>query len=402
MIPGTSPRPNGSSPLARHWGLDPSIVFLNHGSFGACPTAVLAAQRMHVERLEAQPVRFMVRELEPLLDEARRDLGAFLGAAPDDLALLPNATAGVNTVLASLRPTAGDELLVTDHEYNACRNALDLLASRSGARVVVATVPFPLRSEDEVVDAILARVTPRTRFALVDHVTSPTALVLPVDRIVSELESRGVSVLVDAAHAAGMVDVRLDATGASYTTGNCHKWLCTPKGSAFLHVRRDRQDGFRPLAISHGANSPRTDRSRFRVEFDWTGTADPSALLSLGAGLRFMQGLVPGGWPEIRRRNRALALEARAILASALRVEPPAPESMIGSMAALPLPDGTIAPTSPLFIDPLQDLLLERHSIEVPINLWPAWPSRILRVSAQLYNAREQYERLATALRSAL
>jgi isopenicillin-N epimerase len=389
---------SGSSALARHWALDPGVTFLNHGSFGACPRAVLDYQRSLVSELELEPVRFMVRELETRLDEARRSLGAFIGSDPDDLVFVRNATEGVNTVLRSFPIRAGDEILVTDHEYNACRNALDVVASERGARVVVARVPFPLRSEDDVVEAILPLVTSRTRLALLDFVTSQTGLVLPIERLVNGLAERGVDVLVDAAHAAGMVDLDLRRLSAAYVTGNCHKWICSPKGSAFLHVRRDRRQDLRPLSISHGANSPRTDRSRFLIEFDWVGTIDPIPWLCIGPAITFLEGLVPGGWPEIRRRNRALALEGRRILCDALRIEAPAPESMIGAMAAMPLPAGRVAPASPLFIDPIQDALWRRHAIEVPVNLWPAWPSRVLRVSAQLYNDRSQYERLAAAL----
>jgi len=385
--------------LRQHWGLDPEITFLNHGSFGACPLAVLEHQRQLRERMERQPVQFLARELEPLLDEARAELASFLGAAAEDLAWLSNATTGVNAVLQSLAFGPGDELLTTDHEYNACRNALEHVAGRSGATVVVAPVPFPLGSPDEVVDAVLSRVTARTRLALIDHVTSPTGLVLPIERLVRELAGRGVETLVDGAHAPGMLELSLDELGAAYFTGNCHKWLCAPKGAAFLHVRRDRRNRVRPLVISHGANSPRRDRSRYHLEFDWTGTDDPTAWLSVPAAIRFMGGLVEGGWTELRRRNRRLALQARDELCRALGVEPGCPDEMVGSMAALPLPPGAPgSTTSALYTDELQSALLRRFQIEVPIIPWPAPPARLVRISAQVYNRPEQYRRLAAAL----
>ena len=385
--------------LRQHWGLDPEITFLNHGSFGACPLAVLEHQRQLRERMERQPVQFLARELEPLLDEARAELASFLGAAAEDLAWLSNATTGVNAVLQSLAFGPGDELLTTDHEYNACRNALEHVAGRSGATVVVAPVPFPLGSPDEVVDAVLSRVTARTRLALIDHVTSPTGLVLPIERLVRELAGRGIETLVDGAHAPGMLELSLDELGAAYFTGNCHKWLCAPKGAAFLHVRRDRRNRVRPLVISHGANSPRRDRSRYHLEFDWTGTDDPTAWLSVPAAIRFMGGLVEGGWPELRRRNRRLALQARDELCRALSVEPGCPDEMVGSMAALPLPPGAPgSTTSALYTDELQSALLRRFQIEVPIIPWPAPPARLVRISAQVYNRPEQYRRLAAAL----
>jgi isopenicillin-N epimerase len=384
------------------WLLDPNVVFLNHGSFGSCPRVVLEFQRGVRERLEHQPVRFFVRELEGLWDEARGVLAGFLGADIDELVFVPNATSGVNAVLRSLRFEPRDELLVTNHEYNACRNALDFAAGHGSARVVVANVPFPLRSEDEVVGRIMERVTAHTRLALFDHVTSQTGLVLPVQRIVRELAARGVDSLIDGAHAPAMVPLNLRDLGAAYYTGNCHKWLCAPKGAAFLCVRRDRQEHIRPLVISHGANSPRTDRRRFLIEFGWMGTGDPSAWLSVPEALRFMGSLLPGGWPEVMRRNHELALAARTMLCKTLSVEPPCPDEFIGSLVSLPLPDAT-DPTpsqSPLYLDPLQDKLLAEHGIEVPIIPWPAPPKRLLRISAQLYNSLPQYERLAEALRT--
>ncbi|HEV8310017.1 MAG TPA: aminotransferase class V-fold PLP-dependent enzyme [Methylomirabilota bacterium] len=385
--------------VAKLWGLDPAVAFLNHGSYGACPRAVLDVQRRLVEEMEAEPVRFLSRELEGRLDAARASLAAFLGADADDLAFVSNATAGVNTVLRSLSFAAGDEILVTNHAYNACRNAVEAVAARAGARAVVVAVPFPLDGSDRVVEAVLPRVTSRTRLALLDHVTSPTGLVFPIGRLVAELAARGVDTLVDGAHAPGMVPLDLRAVGAAYYTGNGHKWLCAPKGAAFLHVRRDRQASIRPLSISHGANSPRTDRSRFRLEFDWTGTSDPTPYLCLPEAIRYLGGLLPGGWPELMARNRTTARAAREVLCAALGVPPPCPEGMLGSLASMPLPDGPGPPPGRgHFYDPWPDALLDRYGIEVPVMTWPASPKRLLRVSAQLYNTPADYERLATAL----
>jgi len=387
------------SPHARHWALDPQVVFLNHGSFGACPRPVLAEQQRWRERLEAEPVRFMVRELEPALDAARAALAAFVGARPRDLAFVPNATAGVSSVLASLALRPGDELLTTDHAYNACRNALDRVAARSGARVQAVRLPFPLRHADELVEPLLAAAGPRTRLALIDHVTSPTGLVLPVERLVPALQARGVDVLVDGAHAPGMLPLDLGRLGAAYYTGNCHKWICAPKGCALLHVREDRQAGVLPLVTSHGANSPRTDRSRFQLEFDWPGTHDPTPFLALPAALDFLGGLLPGGWPALRAANHALALQARDRLCAALGVPAPAPDGLLGSLASVPLPDGApAAPAAFPFLDPLQERLYAEWRIEVPVFAWPERPRRLLRVAAQAYNHPSQYELLAAAL----
>lgn len=382
--------------MKQHWTLDPAITFLNHGSFGATPRVVLEAQNGFRAQMEREPVRFFVRELEPLLDGARESLANFLGAAFEGLAFVPNATAGVNAVLRSLDLDRFDELLVTNQEYNACRNTLEYVAATAGAKIVVADIPFPLQSADVVVERVLEKVTDRTRLLLIDHVTSQTALIFPVARLVRELRERGIDTLVDGAHAPGFLPLDLRAIDAAYYTGNLHKWVCAPKGAAFLYVRENRRRGIRPIAISHGANAMRTDRSRYLIEFDWTGTFDPSAWLSVPAALDFMRS--HGGWPEVMRRNRELALLGRDMLCNALRIDKPAPEAMLGAMAAVPLPDGTQSAAPPLYGDPLQDTLLFEHHIEVPVVPWPHPPKRVLRISAQLYNEPGDYEALAAAL----
>ena len=384
--------------------VDPGVLFLNHGSFGSCPRPVLEYQRQLRDRLEQQPVRFLVRELEGLLDQAREGLAHFVGAQAENLVFVQNATSGVNTVLRSLRFQPGDELLVTDHEYNACRCALEYVAQTSGAKVVVAHVPFPFQNTGEILESILACVTPRTRIALIDHVTSQTAVIMPIAQIVQELAARGVDTLVDGAHAPGMVPLDLESLGAAYYTGNCHKWLCTPKTSALLYVRPDRQSLIHPLCISHGYTSPRTDRSRFLIEFAWMGTSDPTPQLCVAESIRVVASLVPGGWNEVMQRNRDLALAARTLLCKTLAIDTPCPDEFIGSMASLPLPDRTNEEhaVAPLFLDPLQERLYQQHGIEVPIVPWPAPPERLVRISAQLYNSLDQYEQLAAALQTQL
>jgi isopenicillin-N epimerase len=378
------------SHFSRFWSLDPAIAFLNHGSFGACPLPVLEAQQRLRERMERQPLQFFDREIEGLLDAARSELAAFVGADPEALAFVPNATTGVNTVLRSLRFEPGDELLTTNQEYNACRNALNYLAEREGLRVVVAEVPFPIDSPQQVVEAVIERISARTRLALLDHIVSQTGLVFPIAQLIKELTQRGVETLVDGAHAPGMVPLNLQELGATYYTGNCHKWLCAPKGAAFLYVQHDRQPDIHPLTISHGANASRSDRSRFRLEFDWTGTDDPTAYLCVPEAIRFMGTLLPGGWSELMTKNHALALTARQILCKTLNVSPPSPDQMVGALAVVLLPDGQ--PKQ------LQDALLKLYQIEVPIVPYPTISSRQVRVSAQLYNYAKQYEYLSEAL----
>lgn len=394
----TTPAPNvppGASVHAAHWDLEPGATFLNHGSFGACPRTVLATQQQLRQQLEAQPVRFLHRELEQRLDAARRPLATLLGCDADDLAFVPNATTGVNAVLRSLRFEPGDEILLTDHEYNASRNVAEFVARRDGARIVTAAVPFPLAHADQIVDAVLAAVTDRTRLLLIDHVTSPTGIVQPIERIVPALRERGVETLVDGAHGPGMLPLDLDALGAAYYTGNCHKWLCSPKGAAFLHVRRDRQPHVLPPTISHGHNSERSDRSRFRLEFDFVGTGDYTPYLCVPAAIDFLESLLPGGLPALREHNRTLALRGRDLLCDALGTEPPCPEACIGSLASVVLPATDRALVPPLDLDPLHVWLWDEHRVEVPVMHWPHPRLRLLRISPQAYNSLEQYAHLA-------
>ncbi|MEX2212968.1 MAG: aminotransferase class V-fold PLP-dependent enzyme [Phycisphaeraceae bacterium] len=396
--------PENGHLLAAHWRLDPAITFLNHGSFGACPKVVLEAQQHYRDMLEAEPVRFFTREAQPLMDKARAELALLLGADSNDLAFVNNATTGVNCVVRSLRWEKGDEILTTDHAYNACRNVLVYVAQREGAKVVTAAVPFPLRSPDEVLDAILRCVSPRTKLALIDHVTSPTGVIFPIEAIVRELQSRGIDVLVDGAHAPGMVPLDLKSLNAAYYTGNCHKWLCAPKGAAFLHVRPDRQEAIVPMTISHGLNTRYQGRSLFRDLFDWTGTQDVTPWLAVTDAIEFVKTIVPGGAGALMNRNRELALRARAILCAALEVNAPCPASMIGSLASVPLPDmpKENVPDWSTAVSPSQSLnvaLMERYRIEVPIPGWPRGPKRLVRISAQAYNEVSEYEALAAALR---
>jgi len=380
-------------PFPSLWCLDAAVTYLNHGSFGACPAAVLAAQSALRDELEREPVEFLAVRLQDRLHAARAELAAFVGADPADLAFVNNATSGVSAVLRSLEFRPGDELLTTNHTYAACRKALDYVAGRSGARVVVATVPFPIGGEDEVVDAVLAGVSPRTRLALLDHVTSPTALVFPLARLVAELRARGVETLVDGAHAPGMVPLALAALGAAYYTGNAHKWLCAPKGAAFLYARRDRQDGLHALTISHGFGRG------FQAEFDWAGTDDPTAWLCIPEAIRYLGALLPGGWPELMARNHALALAARDLVGRELGLAPAAPAAMVGSMASLPLP--APAPGAPAARLEPEQLGAWFRARGVRTWLYPQ-PLPLVRLSAQLYNDLGQYQALARLLREAL
>ena len=395
-------RPARSAP-SRLWGLEEDRVFLNHGSFGATPTAIREEQRTWQDLMENEPVRFFEDLMPGILQTTREKLASFLSCDADDLALVENATSGVNTVLRSLQFAPGDEILVPDHAYQACRNTIDFVAQRWGAKVVTVNIPFPINDPQQAVDAIMGGVTDQTRLAMIDTVTSPTGLLMPFEQLVSMLEGRGVEVMLDAAHGIGMVPLNLNELGASYTTSNCHKWLCAPKGSAFLHVRKDKQAAIHPLTISHGMTFPLGDTTRFRHEFDWTGTRDMSAHCALPAAIDHLADAVEGGWSSIMEHNHELALQGRDILCEALGLEKPCPDEMVACIATLILPSENKSGGIPLHEpDPLHVILSEKYGIQIPVWSWPSPQGRFIRISAQLYNSEEEYRYLAWALQQEL
>ncbi len=380
------------------WNLDPTVRHLNHGAFGAVPSTVARTQSEIRAEIAGNPTRFFAREIEGRLDAARRDLAAFLGSDPDALAWVDNTTTGVNTVLRYLerRLGPGDEVLITSHEYNACRNAVAAMAARVGATVRTAEIPFPVAEASTVGEAVLSNVTASTRLVVLDHVTSQSAIVLPIQALVDQIEGSGIPTLVDGAHAPGMLELELDSLGASFYVGNCHKWLCAPHGAAFLRVAEQYRDTIEPLVISHGWNDTRTDRSRFRKLFDWVGTDDPSALLSVPAAIESIGSGLPEGWPGVMRRNRELALQGRRIVLERIGGEAAVPDHMIGTMAVVELPPAE--EPSEGIVDPLTGAIRESHRIEVPVFSFPESPQRVVRLSAHLYNTADDYEALADAL----
>jgi isopenicillin-N epimerase len=369
----------------RHeWNLDPAFLTVNHGSYGATPRVVLAAQAEWRRRMEAQPVRFFGREAPSALRSAAGRLAAFIGARGDDLVFVDNATVGCNAVLRSLDFSPGDDILVLSHGYGAVIKAARYVASRTGARLVEAKVPFPRPDEDALVAAVASAITPRTRLAVLDHITSGSALVLPMARLTAACNAAGVPVLVDGAHGPGNLDLDVPATGADWYVGNCHKWLCAPKGCAFLWARPSRQIGLHPVTISHGYGQG------FIAEFDWTGTRDLSAPLAVTAALEFHERL---GGGALRARDRALAAEAAALLAGRLGTEKGHGNDAPNAMAVVRLPlIGDLTQARALA---LRDRLLDAGT-DAPVGeldgaIW-------LRVSAQAYNTLDDYERLADLL----
>ncbi|TWT84498.1 Isopenicillin N epimerase [Planctomycetes bacterium CA13] len=385
------------SPFANHWGLNPNIDFLNHGSFGATPKVVLETQRDWILRQEHDPIEFLApeRSLLPKLDYVRSVVANFVQGDARSIALVRNSTEGVNAVLRSFPLASGDEVVITNHGYNACNNAVRFATERVGATVVQAKVPFPLQSPDDVIDAIDASFTPKTRLLLVDHVTSPTGLVFPVERIVSRARDRGIRVMVDGSHAPGMLPVDLNRIDADYYTANHHKWLCGPKSSGFLFVRSDLQSEVRPTSISHGANLDGFGDSKFLGEFNWTGTFDPSPILALPAAIHFLSELFDDGIGPLLKANHQLALAGRRILLERFGVESASPESMIGSLATIPIP--VTKRLHPADMASIQRELYQTHRIEVPVFLFQE-DLPCVRISAQVYNHIEQYQRLADVI----
>ena len=380
------------------WSLSPGVRHLNHGSFGAVPVPVREEQARWQARWDADPTGFVYRDLVPGIERSREALAGFLGADSRGLAFVRNASQGVASVVRSLEETLGpgDEIVTTSHDYNAVRQTLEFSARRTGASVRVVDVPFPIDDPTEVTRRVCDAVGERTRLAVVDHITSPTALVYPIDEIVSRLEP-DVPVLVDGAHGPGQVVLNLDQLGASWYTGNLHKWVCAPHGAAFLHSRTDRLGQTVPTVISHAWNAPLVDgSSRYLGLFDWTGTDDVSPWLVVPEVLEVVGGLEPGGWPALIDRNHRLVLAGRSIISSALGVAPSVPEGMIGTMAALPLRDYPGDDPGGL-LSPLNDRLIE-DGFETIVSFWPHWPHQVLRISAHHYNQLGEYRDLAERL----
>jgi len=378
-------RPQAYGAAARaEWPLDPAVAYLNHGGYGVTPNAVLQAQAEWRRRIEADPMHFMTRELPAAWRAAAAALAAHLGARGDDVVFVANATEGCNAVLRSLDFRAGDEILLTDLAYGAVAKAVRYVAQRSGATVAEVQIPLPLTDMAALVAAVAARLGPRTRLAVFDHVASGSALVLPVAELARLAHASGARVLIDGAHAPGQVPLDLPATGADWYVGNCHKWLLAPRGCGFLWAPAAMQAELHPLAISHGYGAG------FLAEFDWTGTRDPTPFLCVPAAIachaRF-------GGAALMARNQRLALEAARLLAARWGTQIGGPEDAFAAMVTVRLPVPDASPEAGLA---LQQRLADAHRIAAAIvaqagSLW-------VRIAAQAYNELADYERLAAVL----
>lgn len=379
-----------------HWSLDPGITYLNHGTVGAPPRRALAAQQKIRDEIERQPSRFLLRELSsivvgvprhepPRLRVAAEAVASFVGTSGSDLAFVDNATTGVNAVLRSFDLKSGDEILITDHAYGGIANAAAFVARERGARVQTLELPYPSSTPGSIVEAVTAALGPRTRVAIVDHITSESAMILPIAEIAARCREKGVAVLADGAHAPGALPLDIPALGVDWYAANLHKWAYAPRSCGFLWAAADRQKGLHPPVISWGLDKG------FADEFDWVGTRDPSAHLAAPEGIAFMREL---GLEEVRAHNHGLAWDAARMLTERWGTDLATDEAMVGTMATVPLPASF--GTNKEDAARLRDALLFEDRIEVQVH---AWRGRLwVRVSAQVYNDMSDIERLAEAV----
>lgn len=381
------------SSLKDHFLLDPDIVFLNHGSYGAAPKPVFEAYQNWQLRLERQPVLFLGRELPELMRESRVALGKYLNADPDDLVYIPNATHGINIVARSLALKPGDEVLTSDHEYGACDYSWEFNCDKTGARYIHQPISLPVRTDEEIVEQLWQGVTPRTKVIYLSHITSSTALRLPVEEICRRARERGIMTIIDAAHAPGQIPVDLQALGADIVFGNCHKWMLAPKGSAFLYARREVQDLFQPLVVSWGTH-PTPDiatGSRFIDILQWTGTKDPTAALAVGTAIQFVQ---DHDWEEVRRQCHLLLRQGIERICDLTGLLPmyPLDSDFYRQMGIAPLPSSDLIA--------LKSRLYEEYKIEVPLIEWQ--DRQFIRISIQGYNTQSDVDTLVDALAALL
>lgn len=387
-------------PIIEQFVIDRDVVYLNHGSFGACPKSVLDAQSAHRLDAERELVRFYVHDSWGKIDRSRDALAELTNCKSKDIVFVHNATTGVATVLKNLDLKAGDELLVTDCEYQACLNNFKKTAAQCGAKINSVTIPWPIESEEQVIDAIMAGVTKNTKISLLSLITSSTGIRLPIEKLIPRLKEQGVETMLDAAHGPGCVPLEIEGWGAAYTTGNAHKWLCAPKGAAFLHVREDLQDGFEPLVISNDAMDlesagERTGRSAFNHAFDYAGTDDVTMYLTIADSIGWLANAHPDGIPGLMKRNRALCLQARDLICEAIGVSPPVPASMLGPLSTIDLPKTSLTARD------IKQKLMDDYRIQVPVWGTPSG-SVAVRISVQVYNSIQQFEYLASALKEIL
>lgn len=372
------------------WPLEADMIFLNHGSYGACPIPVLDAQDHWRRTLESQPCQFMNAVAPGAIREAAAALAGFIGARPEDTAFVENTTAGINAVLRSFPFAEGDEVVISDHIYNATRNTLRFVTEPAGATIAVAEVGLPVENEDQIFDAVMSAVTERTRLIVIDHIASITAVVFPVARIVAAAHERGIPVLVDGAHGPGMVDLDMSELGADWYVGNCHKWLCAPKGAAFVWAPEHRQVGLHPTVISHDLGKG------FTFEFDKIGTRDASAWLAVPAAIAFHEDL---GGRKMRARCHAIAVAEARALATRWSTQVGAADALFGTMATVRVPDRGQVPDRDT-AERLKAWLWAQHRAE--IHIMPFADALWARLSVAAYTTEEDCRAAGPLIEAAL
>ncbi|GCF09527.1 aminotransferase class V-fold PLP-dependent enzyme [Dictyobacter arantiisoli] len=376
--------------VAEQFQIRPDITFLNHGSFGACPRPVFATYQEWQRRLEADPVEFLGRRLDGMLSEAREPLAASVGTHSDQIVFVLNATMGVNIVARSLQLEPGDEVLTTDHEYGAADRTWRFLCGQRGAKYINQPLAQPLESDEEMIESLWQGVTPRTKVIFLSHITSPTAVIFPIEKICQRARAAGIITVIDGAHAPGHIPLQLDTLGADFYAGNCHKWLSAPKGAGFLYARPERQALLQPLIVSWGYESRTPGISNFQDYFGWTGTADPASYLSVPAAIAFQR---EHDWDSVRLACHELATSARQQISALFPDQQQLTSDSAhwwGQMCAMPLPAGDALA--------LQQRLREEWHIEIPVNIWN--DRRFIRISLQGYNSPTDVDRLVTALKA--
>lgn len=390
-------------PLISKWALRRDVVHMDHGSSGACPIEILEHQNELRWDLDRGSPEFFLSSWSDRHRASKKALARFVNADVEELLLTPGSTLGLNIVTQSQKFAPGDELLTTNHAYSSVTMLLRHVAERDGANVVIANVPFPVSSPDAIFDSIMSCVTPRTKFAIIDHIVSRTGLIFPIKRLVSALAQRGIDTLVDGAHGPGQVAVDLHDLGAAYYTTSCHKWMCAPRGVGFMYARHDRLDRLKPLIIArsgHWRDSDAGGYTRLEHTLEWNGCHDPSGVHSLPRVIRFLEEVLPGGHAAVVARNHGLAVEARRRVLEILGIEMPCPDEMIANMVVFPLPDSVLPEQGGVL--PLFKTLWEEDRAEIQCYHWPKYPKRIFRFSVQLHNSMEQYVWLAHRIKRAL
>ena len=375
--------------LKNQFFLDPEIIFLNHGSFGACAKPVYENLLVWQKKLEEEPVKFFEDIIFDALKKSREALAAYINCSADDLVYFSNPTTAVNAVARSLRLEPGDEVLSTNHIYGALDRSWKYICADKNARFVKAKIPFPIQSKQEFRDCLLSSVTDRTKVIFLSHITSMTAMIFPVEEIIEYAKERNILTIIDGAHVPGHIPLDINKLDADIYTGACHKWMCTPKGVSYLYVKKEFQENVHPLVVSWGWESENPGPSKFLDWHEWQGTRDMSAFLTIPVAIKFLN---KHNWLKLGRRCRKQVVRTRNEFLDMLSIPPPCPDSWLGQMASIPLPIDDA--------DLFKNIILKKYKIQVPVFKWE--DITLLRFSIQFYNTKSDLDRLLAAVKEML